>query len=232
MSKIRLNEDMIGKEVRLVKIINDYNPNKIGATGCIVDYDKTDENNMHYLVNWDFNGHEWETWPNDEEIEEVVKNKDAKSDKKMTDEEIWEMLRPKLVKNGLDWIHYGYDADGNKFYYFDETALKNAVAIAYKSGYYRSQKGRPFKFGEKKKKGGHWESVDPNNLPKEGTKIKYNRESYIYRKYNNYIELNDKGIFKKIKGEPGILLDNPHKFKWVCFKGTEKCFEMWVEDDE
>lgn len=149
----------------------------------------------------------------------------------MTNEEIWEMLRPKLVKNGLDWIHYGYDADGNKFYYFDETALKNAVAIAYKSGYYRSQKGRPFKIG-KKKKGGHWEPVDPNNLPKEGTRVRYSRECKDYVDSDEYICINDTGVVKLEGSWFGMTLDNPHRYKWICFDDAENCLDMWVEDDE
>lgn len=151
-------------------------------------------------------------------------------DTEMTNEEIWEMLRPKLVKNGLDWIHYGYDSEGNKFYYFDEKALMNAVATAYKSGYYRSQKGRPFKFG--KKKDGHWEPVDPNNLPKEGTKIRYSRECKDYANSDEYICINDTGTIKLEGSWFGVTLDNPHRYKWICFDNAEDCLDMWVEDDE
>lgn len=153
----------------------------------------------------------------------------------MTNEEIWEMLYPKLVKNGLDWIRYGYDADGNEFYYVDETVLKNAVAIAYKSGYYRSQKGRPFKFGEKKKKGGHWVPVDPNNLPKEGTRVKYARECATHG--NDVVKIGDEGIVEwdgvYAPNWFGVKFDNPRSWmKWFCFDEEEDCLDMWVEDDE
>lgn len=157
-------------------------------------------------------------------------------DTEMTNEEIWKMLHPKLVKNGLDWIHYGYDSEGNKFYYFDEKALINAVATAYKSGYYRSQKGRPFKIGEKKKKGGHWEPVDPNNLPKEGTKVRYSRKCGKYK--DDIIKIGDTGtvVFEGIY-TPLWFGMQPDKLRsgrtWFDFsEGDENCLDMWVEDDE
>lgn len=155
-------------------------------------------------------------------------------DTEMTNEEIWEMLRPKLVKNGLDWIHYGYDSEGNKFYYFDEKALINAVATTYKSGYYRSQKGRPFKIGEKKKKGGHWEPVDPENLPKEGTKVRYSRESEEYVKEPGMINVGDIGVFSygKILGVPGIRFDDDRFWDWISFSNEIDCLDIWVEEDE
>lgn len=217
MSDIRLNKDMIGKEVRLVKIINSYNPDKIGATGVIVDYDEADKSNMHYLVNWNFNGHEWETWPNDEEIEEVVENKGVKDDKGMTNEEIWEMLKPKLLKN-----------------YIFPNNVSEAVGMAYRVGYLRAMKGRPFKIGEKKKKDGHWEPVDPNNLPKEGTRVRYARECVTYN--DSLIKIGDTGVVEwdgVYKPDWfGVKLDNPRGWmKWACFDDEEDSLDMWVEDD-
>ena len=240
MSNIRLSEDMIGKEVRLVKIINSYNPDKIGATGVIVDYDEADKSNMHYLVNWNFNGHEWETCPKDEEIEEVVENKGVKDNKEMTNEEIWEMLKSKMEKNGVkskaSIINSHIDDYPNneieiiKAYY--ESDVANAIAIAYRSGYERAMKGRPFKFGEKKKKSGHWEPVNPENLPKEGTKVRYSRECEDYADSDGYICINDTGAIKLEGSWFGVTLDNPHRYKWICFDNAEDCLDMWVEDDE
>lgn len=82
---------------------------------------------------------------------ELVKNED------MTNEEIWEMLKPKIEKNGLkstvSVTHVPTLWDGKDFikfkkaYYEDD--VHNAIALAYKVGYLRSQKGRPFKIGGK-----------------------------------------------------------------------------------
>lgn len=117
----------------------------------------------------------------------------------MTNEEIWEMLENKMRKNGLKKkmgaLYCGNNlTNGYWVYTLDE--VHNAIALAYKVGYLRSQKGRPFKIGEKKKKGGHWEPVDLNNLPKEGTKVKYSRECENYADSDGYICINDTGIIK------------------------------------
>ena len=159
----------------------------------------------------------------------------------MTNEEIWEMLRPKMEKNSLADC---YDEDiiylvsqfmrKPKFYY--EADVHNAIALAYLSGYLRAMKGRPFKFGEKKK-GGHWEPVDPNNLPKEGTKVRYSRECKEYSDCKvPIIVLGDLG---KVNITPekwfGVRLDNPRSsFSWVSFddSGIANYLDMWVEDDE
>lgn len=71
----------------------------------------------------------------------------------MTNEEIWKMLESKIRKNNLKQFNsyevsllkmYGYD-----YNYYTENDVHNAVALAYKVGYLRSQKGRPFKIGDK-----------------------------------------------------------------------------------
>ena len=144
----------------------------------------------------------------------------------MTNEEIWEMLKPKMRKNGLTpyW--------GNKEVAYYQSDVANAIAIAYRSGYERAMKGRPFKIGEKKKKSGHWEPVDPNNLPKEGTKVRYSRE---YKEYNTLVVLGDLGkVDITPEGWFGIRLDNPRSsYSWLSFddNGIVNCLDMWVEDE-
>lgn len=148
-------------------------------------------------------------------------------DTEMTNEEIWEMLRPKMEKN---WLvpHWG---DKELAYY--QSDVINAIAIAYRSGYERAMKGRPFKFGEKKKKGGHWEPVDIENLPKEGTKVRYARECEDYKRHNDWIQLNDTGVVEVKETWFGMVLDTPRGWmKWACFDDAEDCLDMWVEDDE
>lgn len=136
----------------------------------------------------------------------------------MTNEEIWEMLQPKLLKN-----------------YVFPNNVSEAVGMAYRVGYLRAMKGRPFKIGEKKKKGGHWEPVDPKNLPKEGTRVRYARECTSYG--NNMVKLGDEGVVEwDGVYNPvwfGVKFDNPRSWmKWLCFDEEEKCLDVWVEDDE
>lgn len=229
---IRLNKDMIGKKVKLVKIINKYNPDKIGAIGYITSYDEGDEDNKHYLVEWQV-GSKWESWPRDDEIEEVKENNQINCTKDMTNEEIWKMLEGKMRKNGLKpcGFHLLFTGGIANAYAWED--VHNAIALAYKVGYLRSQKGRPFKIGEKKKKGGHWEPVDPNNLPKEGTKVRYAREDKEYKEIP-LIALGDSGTFAlgKVSLLPGIKFDDGRFWDWICFNGAEDCLDMWVEDDE
>ena len=110
-----------------------------------------------------------------------------------------------MEKNGLNkkmgGLHIGKNlVDGFWVYSLDD--VHNAIALAYKVGYLRSQKGRPFKIGEKKKKGGHWEPVDIEQMPKAGYKITNNGIDWGYE----YI-----GTYKK---------------------GHDGRFYQWVEDDE
>ena len=58
----------------------------------------------------------------------------------LSDDEIYNMLKPKMKKSGA-YIDRGcyYELDGTK-----------AIALAYRSGYLRAKKGRPFKIGGEK----------------------------------------------------------------------------------
>ena len=58
----------------------------------------------------------------------------------LSDNEIYNMLKTKLEKSGV-YIDRGY-------YY--ELDSKKAIALAYRSGYLRAKKGRPFKIGGEK----------------------------------------------------------------------------------
>lgn len=69
----------------------------------------------------------------------------------MTDDEIYAMLKPKMDKSNV-WT-YGYRVvgyrDGHRLVRADDDVVK-AIALAYRSGYLRAKKGRPFKIGEDK----------------------------------------------------------------------------------
>lgn len=159
----------------------------------------------------------------------------------MTNEEIWKMLKPKMEKNGLNkkmgGLYIGKNlVDGFWVYSLDD--VHNAIALAYKVGYLRAMKGRPFKFGEKKakKQGGYWEPVDPDNLPKEGTKVRYSRECSVYSK--DIVKIGDTGVVVwEGMFTPmwfGIRPDSPRSYlTWIDFgNGAESCLDMWVEDNE
>lgn len=161
----------------------------------------------------------------------------------MTNEEIWDFLKNKMEKNGLtskaSIINTHVDDYPNneveiiKAYY--EPDVHNAIALAYKVGYLRSQKGRPFKIGEKKKCG-HWEWIKPNEIVPDGTKVRYTK-----REEND--DSNDP-YCPKI-GQECIKLNTPgwpDADFWVQFEGSnykfiyknfhQNCFQKWVEDDE
>ena len=77
----------------------------------------------------------------------------------MTNEEIWDFLKNKMTKNGLKpYQCLTITGDNYPLYtisngvYYNEADVQKAIVTAYRSGYIRSQKGRPFKIGEKKKK--------------------------------------------------------------------------------
>lgn len=152
MSDIRLSKDMIGNKVRCVNKIDIYHPEQENI-GTIVAYDEHDAI-YNYKVQWPkgstVGNDRW--WAMNKCIE-LVKDDVTTSQKTtdMTNEEIWEMLRPKMEKNALTTqnIHTG---SFWPIYTYNANDVHNAIAIAYRSGYERAIKGRPFKFNEKKKK--------------------------------------------------------------------------------
>ena len=174
---------------------------EIGTIGTVV----KEGGNTDWYIQWPKGSTSGkDCWYCDENDIELVENVD------MTNEEIWEMIRPKMEKNGLtsniNVIKTNIDNYPNneveiiKAYY--ESDVINAIALAYKVGYLRAMKGRPFKFGEKKKNGGHWEPVDIKDV---------------------------------LKGEYKIVEDC---LGWRCEylgtykKGEDGKFYQWVEDDE
>lgn len=64
----------------------------------------------------------------------------------MSDDEIYDMLKPKL--DNADVLKYGYYYCDHTMFNADETI--KAIALAYRSGYLRAKKGRPFKIGGEK----------------------------------------------------------------------------------
>ena len=254
MSNIRLNKDMIGNNVRCIYKADCYHP-EVGTIGTIVDYDKSDTYTS-YKVQWPkgttVRDDKW--WAINKCIELVEDNMtNEQKIPDMTNEEIWEMLKPKMEKNGLKpskIVEVNFEGDCNigsiftvpTTYY--ESDVINAIATAYRSGYHRAIKGRPFKIGgnktghseTKKGKTGHWVPVDPNNLPKEGTKVRYSRQfnDNVYNKFENRtnMKIGETTVVKYSKfGAFGVKPIHGTR-EWWCSSSYPDRFDMWVEDDE
>lgn len=243
-------EIKVGDIVRYIGKRHDTDPEvnpPVGTLGKVLRETRTPDSVL-YFIQWEKGSTSdddcWYQSPGEVELVEDIKvGKTGKGhiDFDLSDEEIWGMLKPKMEKNGPTYLHYGYDEDGEKFYYYKGNDVHNAIALAYRSGYLRAMKGRPFMIGEKKK-GGHWEPVDPENLPKEGTKVRYTRKCRDYSEdapYNfgtSVVEIGDTGRVNVTHyGWFGITLDNPRSFcSWIAFddNGTASSLDMWVEDDE
>lgn len=164
---------------------------------------------------------------------ELVKDED------MTNEEIWKMLEPKMRKNGLRKKMGALYCDNiltNGYWVYTLDDVHNAIALAYRSGYERAMKGRPFKFSEKKKKGGHWEWIEPGEIVPDGTKVRYMKRAADDDGYDPY--------YPKIRQEC-IKLNHPGRsdfdfwvqfegseYEYTCFNSSRDCFQKWVEDNE
>ena len=213
----------VGDKVRYIgkdhKEMPEFYP-KIGVVGTVV----KKSGDTDWYIQWPKGSTSREDcWYCDENDIELVENVD------MTNEEIWKMLRPKMVKNDLLCENYRVDSCGFVPTY-DCDNVHNAIALAYKVGYLRSQKGRPFKFGEKKKKGGHWEPVDPENLPKEGTRVRYSRQICFEDEF--YLvgwNVGDEGIVNYHGNYFGVKREGKN---WDGVGMFGYYFDMWVEDDE
>lgn len=222
MSKFNIGDKVryIGKDHREMP---EFYP-KIGTIGTVVE----EGGDTDWYIQWPKGStSEEDCWYCDGNDIELVENVD------MTNEEIWEMLRPKMEKNALTTknIHAGLFGP---IYTYNAKDVHNAIALAYRSGYLRAMKGRPFKIGEKKKKGGHWEPVDPENLPKEGTKVRCKKEYRECGYDKAIIQVGDLGVVKYLS-RFGIKVDYPRtNFVWFGSQNKDitQYFDMWVEDDE
>lgn len=69
----------------------------------------------------------------------------------LSDDEVYDMLKPKMEKSNV-WNHGHRFVDYNDGYYLvrDNNDVIKAIALAYRSGYLRAKKGRPFKIGGEK----------------------------------------------------------------------------------
>ena len=183
----------IGDKVRYIgkdhKEMPEFYP-KIGTVGIIV----KESGDTDWYIQWPKGSTSIDDkWYCDKNDVELVENED------MTNEEMWDMLKPKMEKNSLTTknVHTGLFGP---IYTYNEKDVHNAIAIAYRSGYERAMKGRPFKIGEKKK-GGHWEPVDVKEIPKAGYKITNNRIDWGYEYIGTYKKGNDGRFYQWVEDD-------------------------------
>lgn len=155
----------------------------------------------------------------------------------LTDGEIWDMLRAKMEKNGVKADCFKSVSNAGfsnltalNYPLYSKEALIKAVALAYRVGYKRAEKGRPFKYGDNKKNG-HWEPVDPNNLPPIGAKLRVAK--IIGKIFTNIGDI----YYRSVKN---ASLHDPYRELWVtkekddnyslCSSEHPERFEYWVED--
>ena len=220
-----VNETLIGKKVRFVgKPTSEFyelfapDSDTIGTITDVCGGDMEVEWPKGSVVN---DGAFWYTKNELELVEE------------MTNEEIWEMLKPKMEKLGINYneVYIGY-----RSILIDIPTIQKLVATTYRSGYGRGQKGRSFKIGEKKQQGPHWEWIKPNEIVPDGTKVRYMKRAEDDDGHNPYypkigqecIKLNpswwsDSDFWVQFEGS---------EYEYTCFNSSRDCFQKWVEDDE
>lgn len=237
----KFDNSMIGKKVIFIGECAEYlhkdSPQFypcVGTVGTIIEYADEDDCFVQWPKNTTSKEDCWYApWDCIEFYQEEATYKNYVEE--MTDEEIWDMLQPKLEKNSIR-RYMGGIYIGNKmvdgYNVYKQTDVKKAVCLVYCSGYERAMKGRPFKID--KKKIGYWKPVDPDNLPKEGTRVRYARENANYKNHPEFITLGQTGIFARGKssGNPGMKPDGNLLHPWVSFVNYSSCLDMWVEDDE
>lgn len=133
--------DWVGKEVVFEDNYKDfslcYPP--YGTIGKVLSYIDSEDK---ILVQWPkgttSDNDRWWVFPNQKVrlVKEDIEN--------MSSIEIWKMLRNKMRKNGI----HSFTVFGANYY--DAKDVYDAVALAYKVGYLRAKKGRPFKYNHKK----------------------------------------------------------------------------------
>ena len=236
---MKATKDMIGKKVIMVdrSICDDSNSPCYpanGTVGTIVDFDGSGHSNWFTIeVKWAKGSTtEDDTWWVDERAIELYED-----DTNMPYDEIWKMLEPKMRKNELVPSETNVACGMVTKSYYDARDFEKAVALAYKVGYVRAMKGRPFKYGKTNKATkptGHWEKVDRNNLPEAGRRLKYARPDCSYGKDSEFIYFGAEGVADPgLTDSFGIMPDHPKNgFEWVSFNGTPECLDVWVEDGD
>lgn len=190
---------------------------------------------VHYVEPEDYNG---------EMVYEIIVKNDDNSDRyfwmkenwisfdsdyiknqipKMTDDEIYDMLKPKMEKIGIDSngtiTAVTMNDYGTTFinHCMPIENVKRIVATVYRSGYGRGQKGRPFVIG-KKKQSGHWVPCEHGEKLAPGTKLR--RNSMKFGDGDYAIQKIPVGTEMEIlDGEKDIRICVARNGIWVSFPG-------------
>lgn len=247
MEKPKNPKQYVGKKVRIVvKDLHKYNPSwypKAGTVGTITGFGFTDNTpcvdwgeNSGVDKNLMENKYAWAIgWSSIELANDTQPNQPN-----MTDEEIWEMFKPKMEKLGIkpDGEASFNELRTGKFVcrMFKYSTVQKLIATAYRSGYGRGQKGRPFVIGKKKQQGPHWEWIKPDEIVPDGTKVRYMKRRkgddgnnpYYPRIGQECIKLNapgcpDTDFWVQFEGS---------KHEFTCLDSCRDCFQKWVGDDE
>ena len=257
MEKPKNYKQYVGKKVRIVdKDLHTSNPSwypKAGTVGTIIGFGFTENvicvdwgENSGVDKNLMENKYAWAIgWSSIEFVDNVRPNQPN-----MTDEEIWEMFKPKMEKLGINpdgemvvweqWVDEPVrDENGlfmGKIGLFTEETVHKLVSVAYKSGYGRGQKGRPFVIGKKKQQGPHWEWIKPDEIVPDGTKVRYMKrrkgddgnDSYYPKIGQECIKLNapgfpDSNFWVQFEGS---------EYEFTCLDHSRDCFQKWVGDNE
>ena len=146
-------QSMVGRKVRFInqkvhELCSGWYP-AVGTVGVIT---KDLKDLKEWRVKWPdgstSNDDEWYCEKDYTEVVEAdIQNKDNTY---MPYDEIWKMLEPKMEKNGLAPSETKFACGMVTRSYYDAKDFEKAVALAYKVGYVRAMKGRPFKYGKAK----------------------------------------------------------------------------------
>lgn len=242
MEKPKNPKQYVGKKVRMInkdlhKSSSSWYP-KAGTIGTIVDFGFIDNavyvdwgENSGVTKNLIDNNYAWAVgWESIELVNDTQPN--------MTNEEIWEMFKPKMKKLGINYdgtyIRYRSILDEPKSY-MDIPTVQKLVATAYRSGYGRGQKGRPFVISEKKQRP-HWEWIKLGEIVPDWTKVRYMKRAEGDNGNDPYFpNIRQKCIKLNAPGFPDTdfwVQFEENEYQYICYNSSRDCFQKWVEDDE
>lgn len=136
MNKFNVGDKVVFINAQKHKSHSRYYP-AVGTVGTVVDIDEHPIEDFGLMVNWgDAKGVDvWQVdgtkswWCNEADVKPYICDGND-----CTDDEVWEMLKPKMSQ----FVRAGLDVD------LYSPTVKNMVVAAYRSGYGRATKGRSF----------------------------------------------------------------------------------------